>query len=617
VRAATGSGDAGSAATAAAVKMSAADVEQKYGDVLPTIGCRAVMLLNELPLPQAHYRALLVAKLLCDLPSERAAVLANISAGAVRKYCARFPDGNIGEFAQIYPAGVTHARVPELEIQAIIEFIKEHCPARSGTPREHYVQLLTSEELYQEYQAHYAKLLDQVVAAAKADPKARDQAAMQTLLQKVEAHQRGLAFLSALQSPAAEPAAVRAFAGGVLPGPAQLVVDYVLEGLPSIPKPTPRSRAVFEALKAELPLSNPHNYYGQFDCSVCNDGRTGLGETTVTRLESKAAAAGELTDDDKKELAKAKKAVLKYHWHKQVLVSQRTAVDGVIDNLVDPTHAIVLMDGGSYDTQPNVDDRDKTPFSSLCLVVETTAGRLYIDVLCNDKHSQKCDYHYVRAALLHLLQQTSVFEGISVITFITDTSAKQFRSRFVWPLMGALAKQFEKVFRLLYRCEHHGHSLCDSHFGIVEQTITRYLNKMAHERRSGASSSHSAAVPLSPLSDAKQLAAMLNGKFTVGNHKAKYQCIVLDTIDRSAALKPETRKWLGVMKIHDVLFESPVKLLVRQLSTEPGYDTVTLRITNPWRLLPDSEAFSGGMCVVVLLALILCCRHWQRQTPAR
>lgn len=270
MRAATGSGDAGSAATAAAVKMSAADVEQKYGDVLPTIGCRAVMLLNELPLPQAHYRALLVAKLLCDLPSERAAVLANISAGAVRKYCARFPDGNIGEFAQIYPAGVTHARVPELEIQAIIEFIKEHCPARSGTPREHYVQLLTSEELYQEYQAHYAKLLEQVVAAAKADPKARDQAAMQTLLQKVEAHQRGLAFLSALQSPAAEPAAVRAFAGGVLPGPAQLVVDYVLEGLPSIPKPTPRSRAVFEALKAELPLSNPHNYYGQFDCSVCN-----------------------------------------------------------------------------------------------------------------------------------------------------------------------------------------------------------------------------------------------------------------------------------------------------------------------------------------------------------
>ena len=550
------------------------------------IAARGVWLLNALP-THSHFRSILLSLLLRDLPVPQAAQLTSTSQSTVKQAMARYREGEVGELEQIYAAGVTRQRIPEVELSAIRDFITQNCPAKSGTPREHYVQLLTSDELYAKYQAGYLRLLQNVIDASKAAPDSANlkppEPALQTLLQKVQLHQQGLAFLAALQSPSSEPAAVRAFAGGVLPGPAQIVVDYLLESM-SVP-PSARSRAMFDSVKHTLPLSHPHRYYGEFDCPICANGTANQG--VVERLSSRQS----LSEDEKKQFDEAKKKADKYEWHLKVLPSQRAEIDNVIDNLVDPSHALALLDFGTYHPHPNVGDKDKVPYTSLAIVVETTRGREYIDVLCNDKTTQKGDYHYLRAALLLLFQHTSIFLSINTITFISDTSSKQFRSRFVWPLMGALGKHCGKTLRLLYRCERHGHSLCDSHLGIVSQTITRYLNKMQHERRTG---SEPAAAKLSPLSDARVLAEMLKQKFTEGEHKQKYSCFVLDTVDRSAELKPDTRKVSGVMKQHDVVCESPVKLRLRQLSSDPNYDVLHLQITKSWSLLADSERFGGG-----------------------
>lgn len=545
-------------------------------DTLEKIGAHAIQLLNTLP-PHARFRQLLIATLLRHLDTPTAASVASVEEPTVRAAFSQFPnDEDIGEFAQKYASHVQRQRIPELELELIKTFIREQCPGKSGQTREHYYQRITSQQLYDQYCQQASQLEEQLLRLVHANSAdVEPSAALSSLVAKIERHEQELGFLSFLQS---DPDSSRAFAGGHQPGPAQIVIDCALDSL-GLPSPHPVSRGVFDKQKSELPLSMLKSYWGQFACATCTNGRTAL--VDVERL----AALPERTKEQEEERDKARKTAAKYTWHLRVIKSQREAVTRSLDH-ISADSAVLLADFGSLHTDPNIADKDKGLYSVLVLVLQQANNkRTYIDVLVRDRNTQKSDFFFLRTAMLHLLSNTKLLADTREVTTLTDTGAKQFRSRYAFALFAALQQAFHILFWLLYRAERHGHSICDSHLGVASRVVTRHLNAVEDTRIKGSSST------LSPITSADTLADVLRQHFSHGEHA--YHCLVLDTVDRSPALKPQLRRIAGTMKLHEVSFASPTELNVKQLSSDAASDRVRLHMEKPWRLLPEGACWCG------------------------
>lgn len=561
-------------------------------DILHPIGARAIGLLNSLG-AHAHFRKLLVAKLLCDFKPARAAQLAGVSESMVDHAFRDVSDKDLGELAQAYATHSHKVKIPEIEIDLIQQFIKDLCPGRSGQSREHYYQRITSDQLYTQYRQQHHEMLVEMLQSLTSEGLVHEKsAALETLVKKLKRHEQELGFLAFVRS---NPAAEHAFGGGHLPGPAQIPIDYLLDQLGVPPLPVPRSRQTFEAVKDELQLTVLHRFYGQFACATCAHGVSALSD--IKRLKN----IDNPTAEQANELKTAEKRIQKYEWHLKVVAAQMPTVEALFKTVPADT-AVVLMDFGSYRTDVNVGDKDKAPWTSLVLVVEEKELRTYVDVLVRDRAKQKGDFWFLRAALLHVLLFTDLLTKFAHLVFVTDTSSKQFRSCFEFAFFGALGKLVNKTIRLLYRAERHGHSLCDSHFGLVSQAITRFLN--ASEAQSMQTPSVSASL-LSPLANIDTLAKLLRETFK-DTDKRHYRCEVLYDVDRSDKLRPKVRAVPGTMKLHDISFQSPKELLAKQLSTDSSPDLIRLRFEKDWDLKAGSCG-PGWLLQCYLIAVFCLC----------
>jgi hypothetical protein len=553
------------------------DVTEKYScDKMHPIATRALELLAALP-DHSSFRAVLTASLLRDFDVPSAAQLACCSETAARDAFERFPEGDIGEIARSYGVGVERVRIPELRVDVIKEFIKELCPGSSGQTREHYYQRITREQLYADYRAHDYEMQMQMLASLKQAGGLVDRLAapaLASLVDKLELHQQRLAFLSFLHT---DPDSSRAFAGVHLPGPAQIALDYYLDQLAVPAKHV--SEGTFDRIKRELPLTALHDYWGQFACATCAKGRGAL--QTISRLH----ALGVLSKEQSAELETAQKTADKYAWHLRVLEAQTTAVKSA-QQPTSSDSAVVLADFGTWRTEHNVADKDKGSLAVLCLVLMEIGGkRTYIDVLCRNRAAQKGDWYFWRAALLTLLADP-MFARFKQLTFITDNAAKPFRSRLAFALDADLQRQFNILIMRLYRAERHGHSLCDSHFGLGAKVITRHLLAAEHARLQKPGD---ASQLLSPLSSADELAKLLTEHFSGSDHPHGYRCVVLDDIARDPRLKPDVRRVPGTMRLHEIHYTSPSVLQVKELSSDPEPHIVNLHFGQPWSVIASGS----------------------------
>ena len=510
--------------------MPSASIDDANCPLLHLIAQNTLSLLDSLPKP-ARLRAPLLAHTLRGLPADVAAELAGVGLSTLYSARSEFTAENLGELSAAYPSGVHRKRIASAELESIRNFIKEQCPAKTGSKREHYMQLMSSEDLYNRYRDTYADSLAQLVRAqAVGAGKEKKEPALETLVERFQMHEQALALLSFVRSAAAGSVS-GAFGGGHLPGPVQLVLDYLLED--QMPAPAPRSRGVFEGIKDQLPLSQPGTKAGKFDCKLCAVGKSATAE--ISKLQSKSGA---LSEAEAEQLQDARKKLNTYEWHQRVLASQRDAIQKLVDHLP-PLHSLVLLDFGTYDCEPNVSDKNKGQLHTLVCVVERPGmKRLYIDVLVADPETQKSDYFFVRAALLRLFAELDVFADCTDITFLSDTAAGQFRSRYSLPLFAALQADSGKTLRMVFRAAHHGWSLCDSHMGIVSQMLVRVLNAKRLER---IQTPAKAEALLSPLPDAYALRDELHKHFSQGEHQRDHRCLILPSVDREPSLKPKTR----------------------------------------------------------------------------
>ena len=524
----------------------------------------------------AHYAGSLVANLLRDLKPDAVWQLLRIPETTLSKARRDFPVGDLGELLKPYAANVHRHLLASAELAAIREFIKEQCLPKSGTRREHYEQLLSSKELFARYRQTYAQLLMDMVIRIRAGGEESDDPALQSLLERFRENEKRMAFLAFLQT---TPTASPAFGGGAKHGPKDMVFDYLLEDIPALAPPAAHSRALFSGLKAELPLTRRHAYWGQWDCKTCSNGKLAI--TTLRNLQAKSL----LSVAQSAELKKAAKAAETYQWHLRVMASQRDAVAAL-----KPPYT--LMDFSSYTVAPNVSDKSLAQFRTMVFCVERPGHRrLFVDVLCADRETQQGDYFYERAALLCLFFEYGLFDEFDEVVLGADD---QFRTRFMAVFYGGLQEKRGKPIRAMFRCAHHGRNLCDAHVGLGQRAVDRYLKRQELLRAKPELAEPGETVSLSPLSTAEELATVLRRAFE--NGKNDYLCVVMKTVPRMDSAKPDVQPIHGLQKVHEIGYESGsgTVALLKHLSSDKEVDRVHLRLRKPWSIEPAHVASSAS-----------------------
>lgn len=523
-------------------------------------------LLGRLP-QHAHLRGPLLSHLLRDLPAKLASEISGDGLSTLYKAREQFDGDNLGDLAAAYAHDVQRERVSDTELESIQELIRSACANKQGQPLQH----LTDAELYQRYLQQYAQSLVKLLDTHADTTGSRDDAALNTLRRKFAEHQQQVAFLALARAVAPGSRVSAAMAGGHQPGPIDAVLRCLNQPTPSL-APAPRSREIFEHAKGELHVQKTHDDFGQFDCSHCAQGN--VDQAAVRRL----SALVHPLPVDAKALAQARDGVAAFRDHDAVVRAQTMAYEEALAD-PDPEHAVIVWDFGSLDAHPNIGESgQQQTFHVLMLVIERpNHPRVYVDFLSKNRDEQSPDLFFIRAALLFLLHQTPFLSGLSRVTFVSDTCAGQFRSRYAFAQIGSFQERSGIMVRLLFKAARHGKGIADAHKGHLSRMLVRYFKRLTQMRHEGP---ESAPVVLSPFTDADSLALFLSTAFKT----VEYHAFVLQSIDRNPALKADVRAVPDTMQIHDVTFDTADTLRVKHLSSDERADIINMHFYAPYSI---------------------------------
>ncbi len=549
-------------------------------------------LLGRLP-QHAHLRGPQLSHLLRDLPAKLASEISGDGLSTLYKAREQFDGDNLGDLAAAYAHDVQRERVSDTELESIQALIRSACANKQGQPLQH----LTDAELYQRYLQQYAQSLVKLLDTHSDTTGSRDDAALNTLRRKFAEHQQQVAFLALARAVAPGSRVSAAMAGGHQPGP----IDAVLRCLNLAT--APRSREIFERAKGELHVQKTHDDFGQFDCSHCAQGN--VDQAAVRRL----SALVHLLPVDAKALAQARDGVAAFRDHDAVVHAQTMAYEKALAD-PDPEHAVIVWDFGSLDAHANIgESRQQQTFHALMLVIERpNHPRVYVDFLAKNRDEQSPDLFFIRAALLFLLHQTPFLSGLSRVTFVSDTCAGQFRSRYAFAQIGSFQERSGIMVRLLFKAARHGKGIADAHKGHLSRMLVRYFKRLTQMRHEGP---ESAPVVLSPFTDADSLALFLSTAFKT----VEYHAFVLQSIDRNPALNADVRAVPDTMQIHDVTFDTADTLRVKHLSSDERADIINMHFYAPYSI--EGTLVSANVAHCVCFSLYLSQDHKLRSHPER
>lgn len=560
------------------VKSAEDDALRKLKD-LSIVGQNAIQMLGKLPRQSPHRRPLLSYLARHLRPSSRAAALLGVSSSAVDKAVSpTFEPEKAPLFSQRYPPGTHKQKTPTATTTVIEQFIKDSCPPKSGTAREHYQQKVPSNDLYADFVSAWPALAMRVAAAAPSD-----EAAYQTIRKKAQASAGVFAFLQICRTPAAG-ASQPLYTSFVCrdtfdPHLLDLIVSFVC------PFPVrPPSRTLFDKIKAGLPLSRVQRYHGEFDCKTCSTLATD--EAKLKQLNARCfdLSAGELAEHER--LQAAVEGGRRHHAvHLHQAASLRRSLSALAAG-----EASIQLDFGSLNRRPNVSDKDKALIPTLMMVVHSRAAlggdleRNYIAWLCQDRATAKSRFHFYRACLLALLTSPWAARLIS-LTLWSDTAAKDFRSRYAQRLEAELRHLTGIDILRCFTAARHGRSLCDAMLGLLSQLLNRALLKAEALRIQAKSRAtddvlqlDEAAKSLKPNADTQDAATLTHDQIAklmtpfcspldllpLFRRVRKLTAVVLPQIDSRDSLKPTLSPLKGIMGMHSLKYEALARVQMRE-----------------------------------------------------
>lgn len=115
-------------------------------------------LISSLP-PTSPHRRPILSSLSANIPMSTAAHLFNVSPSSIKNALHPSYDPQNTELYSKYKHGVKRKRLSNETEAGAQEFIKSHCPVKSGSARVLYKQYITDGELYKLYSGDFEKRL--------------------------------------------------------------------------------------------------------------------------------------------------------------------------------------------------------------------------------------------------------------------------------------------------------------------------------------------------------------------------------------------------------------------------------------------------------------------------
>ena len=294
-------------------------------------------------------------------------------------------------------------------------------------------------------------------------------------------------------------------------------------------------RAVFDRVKlASLRIRRVKSYFGRWDCTKgCFDIRH-----PWKQYEPFCQATGEC------------KAVMYNNQDKRVQhvftrFNQRDSYREAWLHL-QFHEVLVAQDFGTLTCPPNATERDHY-VTDYCVLLrwkerdtetgELTEGRLYIDMICDDKTRQN-DYYYVRHSWRHLLFNTPHFTKFTHIIIFSDGASKHFKSRFTMKFFADVGVEAGRSMVYNFFASYHGSGLWDAHFAKNNAAIRNFLIHMEGLRRKCESKD------FSPLAELKALARILLDAL---DNTVVYEFV---NINRDPSLKPSIKPIQDIKQYH-------------------------------------------------------------------
>lgn len=538
---------------ASSVENPALDSAKPSMSELSVLGQNSLRLLAALPKQSLHRRALFSFLLRGFGPARAAQIVANSSPSAVEKSLAgSFDAATSPLLTQKYPAGTHRTKTATALKTEVAQFVKDACPPRSGTAREHYQQKRTSNDLFSDFLAAWP---DITLRLARAGPS--DEAAYRALKAKARESAAMITFLQITRPPA--------------PGQRQplyrsfvchrdfepRLIDLILSFVCAFPL-RPPSRSTFDKLKGELPLSRVRLYHGEFECRTCATLATDENRLKLLNARESDLHAGELAERERLLIA-----IESARRHHAVHLHQAAALRATLSEL-GAGEACVQLDFGSLNRRPNVADKYKALIPVLMLVMHSrnaSSGQLernYIAFMSQDRESAKNRFLFYRIALLFLLS-SPLAASLRRLCIWSDTSAKDFRSRHAQRLEAELSHLFGVCIERGFTAARHGRSLCDAMLGVLAQLCNRALlkaeairDKVERKAKRGESCNvthDELAKLLTPFCHPLDLLPLMR-------RVQKLTAVVLPRIEGTEQLKPAVSPLKGIMGMHALAYPS-------------------------------------------------------------
>eukprot|EP00733_Pompholyxophrys_punicea_P000790 Pompholyxophrys_punicea_v1_NODE_289_length_2364_cov_36.367259.p1 type:complete len:348 gc:universal NODE_289_length_2364_cov_36.367259:1215-172(-) len=226
-------------------------------------------------------------------------------------------------------------------------------------------------------------------------------------------------------------------------------------------------------------------------CHHCRDGRSSVFQLNARLfyLHSKCVACNKdnscpvmktISPEIQKRLTTLKKSVKEFQEHKEAVKIQKEVFLFQKDNLKDG-ECIILMDfAGRFlvcldlnMTQRDFFARRGVPDMVMVLYFKVNGilHHTFVDYI--SKIAEKDDFLYVRSALLHLLNETTLLDNFKTVYLWSDGGPKHYKIRRTIFFLSILDNFYPQTFEWHFFPSCHGKGACDGHVGVLKQALNR------------------------------------------------------------------------------------------------------------------------------------------------
>lgn len=328
----------------------------------------------------------------------------------------------------------------------------------------------------------------------------------------------------------------------------------------------------------------------QFDCTLCNKYNTYIlsqsrkrkHKTHNSKPNSHIQNSSKPNTDTQKTLTSSD--IEKLSRHMELFHYQRDTYRDIKANLREQ-QILITQDFTKLSTYANVSNHQACrEIQDMIIVLEYIDKdkkliHQYVHMLAESNVNNNHDYYYVQHAWQVLFDQHT-FDRFTHLVIFSDNAAKHFKSRYTQHLFCTLAQKYNKHITYNFFAEQHGHSICDTHKAHTNSAIIKHiLTQTSYKYRQAHVRKRMKLTEYIELSNVDDII-----KYVLNNMN-KVQSYNLNSIVRDNS-KPNTAPIPNVKQYYSFEYKGDDKVILRKKTNDTNTYTHTFKLSKQSTFTP-------------------------------